>query len=164
VGPLIHLATAVPPALIIARHAGPPAAACFIAGATLIDLDHYLFYALRTGRDDLPGMFNWYRKMDTLYHKGDYYGLHILHTMEFFLLIAALSYLYPLFAWVLLGMGVHFLLDTAWLLHLPNFGLKVRAFSCIEHIVRRCRGDAEFWRTRQQPNKNPQQPEKPICG
>lgn len=141
-----HILISAPPAALVARQAGPVAAACFLTGAILIDIDHYIFYIMRTGRHDPKGMFAWFEEMDEKFCKGDYYGINIFHTAEFFMLVALSSYFSDSVAWILLGMGLHLTLDCISLACQPKFGIKTRSFSFVEHYARKKRGDVEFWR------------------
>jgi hypothetical protein len=144
--PAAHVAATAPLAALIAWQGTPAMAACFTCGAILIDLDHYIFYVLHTGRCNPVEMFSWYRENDKRCTPGSYYGLHIFHTAEAFLITAVISWYMPLVLWLLLGMGYHLLLDLTWIYRHPVLSMRVRAFSWVEHFMRRSRGETEFWR------------------
>ncbi|MGB9081897.1 MAG: hypothetical protein WCD00_11425 [Desulfuromonadaceae bacterium] len=144
--PLAHVGFSTPLAALIAWQASPEAAACFAGGAVLIDLDHFIFYALRTGRYNPLEMFDWFRESDKKCTPESYYGLHIFHAAEPFILATFAANYWPILSWLLLGMGFHLLLDLFWLYSHPVLSLKVRALSWTEHYIRRIRGEQEFWR------------------
>lgn len=143
---LSHLTLTAPLAGITAWQAGIEPAAWLSVGAVLIDVDHFIFYAMRTGRYNPCEMFSWYEHSDRHCTPTSYYGLNIFHTAEAFALISLAAVYWPAFSWLLLGMGYHLLLDIIWLYRHPTISVKVRAFSGIEHLVRRWRGEREFWR------------------
>jgi hypothetical protein len=141
-----HLTLSAPFAGIITWQAGPMAAAVFSAGAILIDIDHFIFYALRTGRYNPAEMFTWYETSDRQCTQESYYGLSIFHAAEIFVLLSLATSFVPIISWLLLGMGFHLLLDYIWLYRHPVLSMKVRPLSWTEHLVRRLRGEREFWR------------------
>ena len=144
--PLAHVGFSAPLAALIAWQAGPAPAAIFAGGAILIDLDHFIFYALRTGRYNPIEMFAWFRETDRKCTPESYYGLNIFHAVEAFILAAFAAIYWPILSWLLLGMGFHMLLDLFWLYSHPVLCLKVRALSWTEHFIRRKRGEKEVWR------------------
>jgi hypothetical protein len=141
-----HIALTAPLAGLTAWQAGIVPAAWLYGGALLIDLDHFIFYALRTKRCNPLEMFTWYQESDRRCSATSYYGLHIFHTAEVFILLALTAKFLPMVPWLLLGMGFHLLLDYYWLYRHPFFSLKVRPLSWTEHLIRRRRGEREFWR------------------
>jgi len=143
-----HILLSAPLAGVIAWQADPLAAIVFSGGAILIDIDHFIFYAMRTGRYNPREMFTWYETSDQQCTPQSYYGLSIFHTAETFLLTSILTIFIPILSWMLLGMGFHLLLDYLWLYRHPVLTLKVRPLSWTEHLVRRLRGEREFWRER----------------
>lgn len=108
----------------------------FACGSILIDVDHQLFYYSRTGRCDISGMFRYFREVvDRNLYSIPYLGVCILHTVEFFSLIAILACFFPLLRYLLAGLVFHILLDIYDLVRLKvTF---IRAYSIIEHLVRR---------------------------
>lgn len=143
-----HVALTAPVAAVIAWKAGVNPAACFCCGAVLIDIDHFIFYSLRTGRYNPIEMFAWFRNNDKRCTAASYQGLNIFHAAETFMLISIASTFFPILSWLLLGMGFHMILDYLWIGSHPVLGLKVRALSWTEHFVRKGKGEREFWRER----------------
>jgi hypothetical protein len=146
VRPSAHVAISAPLAVVLAWRSGLAAAAWFSCGALLIDVDHFIFYVLRTGRFSPIEMFAWFRETDLRCTAASYYGLHIFHAAEVFVLLALASHFLPYLSWLLLGMGLHLLLDYIWLYKHPVLSVKVRALSWTEHFIRRWRGEREIWR------------------
>lgn len=144
--PLAHVSYTTPLTALIAWQAGPEPAACFTFGAILIDVDHFIFFVLRTGRYSPLEMLAWFRKNDKQCTANSYYGLNIFHAVETFMLVAIAASYWPVLSWLLLGMGFHLLLDLIWLYAHPVLSLQVRALSWTEHFLRRNRGEVEFWR------------------
>lgn len=152
--PLAHVGYSAPLAAVIAWQAGPEAAAWFAGGAVLIDIDHFIFYILRTGRCNPVEMFAWFDENDAKCTSESYYGLHIFHAAEAFILAAGAAVYWPMLSWLLLGMGFHLLLDLISFYFHPVVTLKVRALSWTEHYIRRQRGETEFWREREREVKD----------
>ena len=120
---------------VMTPFAGIAELAIFSAGSILIDVDHYFFYVQRSGHCDVSGMFSYFRNIDRNLTKIPYLGICIFHTIEFLLLIALLSYSFPLLRFLLYGLSFHLLLDIVDLVRLKcPF---IRAYSLTEHLVRR---------------------------
>ena len=89
----------------------------------LINLDHYLYYLIKTKKIRLANYFD-YRKKRILKEKeenkkgiktkGD---LHIFHTLEFHILVGILSIFWMSFFYILIGMIFHSLLDIIYLVY-----------------------------------------------
>jgi hypothetical protein len=141
-----HIILTAPLAGLTAWQAGLEPTAWLYAGALLIDVDHYIFYAMRTRRYNPVEMFSWYTESDKHCTPSSYYGLHIFHAAEIFLLLALVASFRPMVAWMLLGMGFHLILDYIWLYRHPVLSLTIRPLSWTEHLIRRLRGEREFWR------------------
>jgi hypothetical protein len=114
----------------------PIETALFCVGSVLIDVDHQIFYFIRTGRCDIAGMFRFFRdEVDSRINSIPYLGVCIFHTAEFFLAVATLAFFFPLLKYLLAGLLVHIILDIYDLLSLKvPF---IRAYSLIEHLIRR---------------------------
>ena len=110
--------------------------AVFCAGSILIDVDHQIFYFVKTGRLDIPGMFRYFKEnVDKHLYSIPYLGVCIFHTAEFFLAIALLSLFFPILKYLLAGLIFHICLDIYELTRLKvPF---IRAYSLIEHLIRR---------------------------
>lgn len=114
----------------------PLETALFCAGSILIDIDHHIFYFVRTGRSDVSGMFRYFRH-DVDEHLGSipYLGVCIFHTAEFFLAVAALAHFVTPLRYLLAGLIFHIMLDIYDLIRLKiPF---IRAYSLVEHLIRR---------------------------
>ena len=110
----------------------------FASGGILIDVDHLLFYYIRTGRRDVRGMFRYFREeVDQHLDRIPYLGVCVLHTAEFFLAVAILAVFFPMVRFLLAGLIFHITLDIFDLVRLKiPF---IRAYSLIEHLIRRRR-------------------------
>lgn len=108
----------------------------FCAGSVLIDVDHQLFYFIRTGRTDISGMFRFFREeVDDHLDSIPYLGVCIFHTVEFFLAVALLTIFFPPMQYLLAGLIFHMILDIYDLVRLKiPF---IRAYSLLEHLIRR---------------------------
>lgn len=130
-----HLLATGAVAAMMTPFAGVAEVVSFSVGSVLIDVDHYLFYLQRTGRYDVAGMFRYFKNVDRNLAAIPYLGVCIFHTVEFFLLIAILSFFFPLFKYLFCGLVFHLLLDIISLVRLRcPF---IRAYSLLEHLVRR---------------------------
>lgn len=138
-----HLAATGVAAAIIAPRCSPLELLLFACGSVLIDVDHLLFYYTRRGEWDIAGMFRYFREdVDQHLNAIPYLGVCIFHTAEFFLAVALLSHPFPLIRLVLWGMIFHLLLDTCDLIRLKvPF---IRAYSLVEHLIRRRRPGYPF--------------------
>ncbi|NJD90691.1 MAG: hypothetical protein FIA91_04105 [Geobacter sp.] len=110
--------------------------ALFSVGSILIDVDHQIFYIVRTGRYDVSGMFRYFREdVDKHLQQIPYLGICIFHTVEFLLLVSVLAVFYQPLRWLLAGLILHLSLDIFDLIRLKvPF---IRAYSIIEHLIRR---------------------------
>jgi hypothetical protein len=131
-----HLIATGIAAAILAPVSTPTELLLFGSGGILIDVDHLLFYYIRKGRWDIPGMFRYFREeVDQHLDAIPYLGVCIFHTVEFFLAVAIIAALVPACRFLLLGLCFHICLDIYDLarLKIPF----IRAYSLIEHLVRR---------------------------
>lgn len=114
----------------------PIETALFCTGSILIDVDHQLFYFIRTGRLGISGMFRFFREdVDEHLNAIPYLGVCIFHTVEFFLFVATLSAFFAPLKYLLGGMLFHMVLDIYDLTRLKvPF---IRAYSLVEHLFRR---------------------------
>jgi len=114
----------------------PLETALFCTGSILIDVDHQIFYFIRTGRYDISGMFRFFRQdVDEHLHSIPYLGVCIFHTVEFFLAVAVLAHFVTPLKYLLAGLIFHIMLDIYDLVRLKvPF---IRAYSLIEHLIRR---------------------------
>ena len=144
--PVAHILLTAPLAGVVAWQAGLVPAAVLYGGAVLIDVDHFIFYVQRTGHYDPVAMFSWYDRADAVCTSRSYYGVSIFHVAEVFVLLALATPVFPLLFWFLLGMAYHMFLDYYWLFRHPVLSVRTRPLSLIEHLIRRKRGEREFWR------------------
>ena len=131
-----HLLATGAAAVIMAPIGNSHEIALFAVGSILIDVDHQIFYMVRTGRYDVSGMFRYFREdVDKNLQQIPYLGICIFHTIEFLLLISVLAYYSQPLRWLLAGLAFHMVLDIYDLIRLKiPF---IRAYSIIEHLIRR---------------------------
>ena len=114
---------------------GGESIALFAAGSVLIDVDHYLFYVVRTKRFDVRGMFRYFDALQDFERHIPYVGLCLFHTIDFFLIVALGAFYYPILLPLLAGLLFHFVVDL-----IDLYRKKVpfiRAFFILEHLIRR---------------------------
>lgn len=130
-----HLAITAAAATVLAPLWSAEEILLFAAGSVLIDVDHYLFYAVRCRRFDVRGMFRYFDEVEKIEKSIPYLGLCLFHTLDFFLLVAILAGYYPLLLSLLVGLIFHFVIDLIDLIRkeVPF----IRAFFLVEHLVRR---------------------------
>jgi len=133
-----HIAATGIAAAILAPRSSLVELLLFASGGILIDVDHLLFYYIRTGRMDVGGMFRYFREeVDQHLDRIPYLGVCIFHTAEFFLAVAMLAVFFPMVRFLLAGLIFHIILDICDLVRLKiPF---IRAYSLIEHFIRRRR-------------------------
>jgi len=73
----------------------------------LIDVDHYLHYLISKRDSNLKNAFYWNKKLP-LRHKPI---MHILHSVEFLVILAIFSFFFPILTFILLGFIFHSILD-----------------------------------------------------
>jgi len=131
-----HLTATALAAVPVLAYSSSLETAVFCAGSILIDVDHQIFYFVKTGRVDISGMFRYFKEdIDKNLHSIPYLGVCIFHTVEFFLTIALLSVFFPLLKYLLAGLIFHIILDIYDLIRLKvPF---IRAYSLLEHLIRR---------------------------
>lgn len=130
-----HLAFTGAAAVVLAPFVTPLELAAFATGSVLIDVDHYILYVSRTGRFGIASMFRYFHDLQPIQRSIPYIGLCFFHTIDILLLIALLSFLHPLFAFIAAGCLYHFVLD---LYHLRREKvLFIRAYFLLEHLIRR---------------------------
>lgn len=111
----------------------------FLAGAVVIDADHYLDYLLHNGFSDygLRRFFDYNHHLFIRTRRPDFLALSLLHTVEFLLagyVLAQWAH-WPALRVLLAGMSFRVLLDFA---HLMRHGiLTKRAVSLLEYWLRR---------------------------
>lgn len=130
-----HLTLTGIAAVALAPKLGAEEIVLFAIGAVLIDVDHYFLYVQRRRDLSIMGMFRYFEELQPIQRTIPYVGLCVLHTIDFFALLAVLSYFYPM-VWNLLGGCLfHFVLD---LIDLRRKGvLSIRPYFLIEHLIRR---------------------------
>jgi hypothetical protein len=130
-----HLATTGLAAVALAPVLSVGEIIVFAIGGVLIDVDHYLLYIVRRHDLSIAGMFRYFNDLQPIETSIPYVGLCVFHTVDFFLLLAALAYFYPLLGFLLAGCLFHFALD---LFDLWRKGiLFIRPFFLMEHFLRR---------------------------
>ena len=95
--------------------------------SVLIDADHYLRYLILKKDWNPIKFWNWsetqkekWKKL-SFRQKNQYkMPIFIFHGIEFFAIIIALSFLHPIFFWILLGIILHFILDFIEIIYLKN--------------------------------------------
>lgn len=97
--------------------------------SVFIDVDHYLFYVRKTGETSLKKAYRWH----ILLGKKHKPIMHIFHTLEFHLLILALSFFYPLFFFIFIGMLIHSFLDIAQMIE--DKETKTREYLLIRYLI-----------------------------
>ena len=84
----------------------------------LIDFDHYLYYAAKKKDLSLKRAYAWFvkhrdqiRSLKPSEREKYKRGIFIFHGIECIALLALLTYIHPLFAFVLIGVIIHMLFD-----------------------------------------------------
>ena len=84
----------------------------------IIDGDHYLWYAFEMKDWNPIHAIKWYLtsiptwfKMPSKEREKFKRGVFIFHGLLFWIILAALSFIHPIFFWVLIGVTIHIILD-----------------------------------------------------
>lgn len=98
----------------------------FIA-SFLIDFDHYVVAVKKTNKLSLKSALDYHELQAAKTEKEAKKGIrrrgqfHIFHTIEFFILVALLGFIWEGFFFVLIGIIFHSLLDMGYLLYKDRF-------------------------------------------
>ena len=101
----------------------------FLIGSFFIDVDHYIWYALKKREFSLKNAYRYHKD------KKDNDKLHIFHVWEFWLVMFILAFLHPFFMLISLGLYFHLIMDFLDLLSHMN-AIHDRAFSFFKWIGR----------------------------
>ena len=107
----------------------------FIA-SWIIDIDHYLWYAIETKDWNPFNAIKWYIKSIPKYftlsldeRKNFKKGVFILHSLLFWIILTLLSLIHPIFLWILIGVITHIVADLIDL-KTKNEHLYIKIFPC----------------------------------
>ena len=129
--PLKHIISSLIFCIILFPFIGYNVITVYLA-AVFIDTDHWLFYVFK----EKDYSFKSFRKS---YYYGKAHkskdALHILHVVEFWILIAILSFFYKLFFFIYIGIIFHLYLDIIYLWLYPEFK-DARTYSLITWLYR----------------------------
>ncbi|MFH1452222.1 MAG: hypothetical protein ABIF88_03560 [archaeon] len=89
-----------------------------LISSIIIDVDHYLWYVLKKKDWSLKKSYQWHAKKGEMLHKlsekerNEYKHLiMIFHGFEFWLILILLIFVNKIFLFVLIGIGIHMILD-----------------------------------------------------
>lgn len=101
----------------------------------LIDLDHYLYYVVKTKSYNPFSSLKWFKKIDDNSkkipkneRKNFYSGVYFLHGIEALVILIVLSLFYKPFFFIFLGFVVHQILDLIEILVLGESPDKLLSF------------------------------------
>lgn len=97
--------------------------------SVLIDIDHYLFYLFRKKNLSLKKAYIWHKNIP----KTRKPTLHLLHTVEFLVLIFILTYFWQGFLFILIGMLFHSIFDILEFIYYKS--PEAREFFLIKYLV-----------------------------
>ena len=103
-------------------------ASIIFLSSILIDIDHYLFYVKRKKDFSLPKAYRWHIHLGKIKANKKKSAMMFMHTIEFLILIAILSYFFNIFIYILIGLLFHMILD---MLH----HLQSKEYSLIRYII-----------------------------
>ena len=92
-----------------------------LVGGVLVDVDHYIRYIFKY--KDL-NIFKCYNHYLSMYKKNNFDeckdGLFVFHTIEFFVIVAVLSFFSEFAGTFAIGLLSHYLLDIIWHMNVPK--------------------------------------------
>ncbi|MBI3026473.1 hypothetical protein HYY70_00015 [Candidatus Woesearchaeota archaeon] len=92
-----------------------------LIGGVLIDIDHYVWYIYKYRKFNLIDCYKFYADANTSMNFKPHFGLlHVFHTLEFLLAVAALSFYNEFALLFLVGLIGHYLLDLIWYITVPK--------------------------------------------
>ena len=95
-----------------------------------IDFDHYLFYVFRKKDFNLKRAYIWHKSLP----KDHKPLMQIFHTIEFFIIIFLLSFIWIGFLFILIGLLLHSIIELIDMIYSKKFN--GREFSLISYLVR----------------------------
>lgn len=104
-------------------------ASLIFLASVFIDVDHYIWLLKRNKTFSLKKSYDWYKALPHN-HKPI---MHIFHTIEFFVVIFLLSYLWQGFLFILIGLLFHNFLDIIQMVY--DNELSGREFILIRYIL-----------------------------
>jgi hypothetical protein len=131
-----HLLTGLFAATAVSWYVSPQAGISALAGSVLIDVDHYLWYAVKFRDRSLRRAIRFFEAKES----DHYYCLCVLHTVEVIALyMAGVLFMHGAIFWVSAGCLMHMAFDVAQ--GILDGGLLRRKWSLIHAIFFRARGD-----------------------
>ena len=107
----------------------------------VIDGDHYFWYAFEMKEWNPLKAIKWYLasiptwfKLPLKEREKFKRGIFICHGLLFWLILAGLSFIHPIFLWILIGVGIHMVADLIDL-HYRGEPLYYKIFPC--YVIRR---------------------------
>lgn len=96
-----------------------PAGITIFLASILIDIDHYIRYISLKKDSNLKSFWKWSMSQTKKYHslskkeKVKYkLPIFFLHSIEFWAIVIALSFVHKFFFWILIGIIIHMIADT----------------------------------------------------
>jgi hypothetical protein len=130
-----HLLTGLVAGTAVSWDVSPPAGMATLAGSVLIDVDHYLWYAVKFKDRSVSRAMRFFEAKES----DHYYCLCVLHTVEVIALyIAGVLFMHGAIFWVSAGCLMHMVFDVAQ--GMLDGGLLRRKWSLIHAIFFRAKG------------------------
>ena len=114
----------------------------------MIDGDHYLWYAFETKNYNPLCAIKWYNESIpkwsslTLKEREEFKrGIFIFHSIGFWVLLLILSFIHPVFLWILIGVAIHMSADLP---HLIYRGESVYNKIFLTAVIRRNKNKKSF--------------------
>jgi hypothetical protein len=130
-----HILAGVVAAGVVSWYVSPQAGISVLAGSVLIDVDHYLWYAVKFKDSSLRRAIGFFEAKES----DNYYCLCVLHTVEVIAVyIAGVLFMHGAIFWISAGCIMHMVFDVAQ--GILDGGLLRRKWSLIHAIFFRARG------------------------
>ena len=126
--PIVHIAFGILLSIILYPIFGFYIIIIFLS-SFLIDVDHFLWYGFKYKNWNLKDSYKFYIE-NTKYKDV----LHIFHTIEFLILVILLTLYFRFFLFILIGIGLHYILDAIYTITHKKYGK--RAVSLIMWLKR----------------------------
>ncbi|MFH1208128.1 MAG: hypothetical protein V1673_01040 [Candidatus Omnitrophota bacterium] len=130
-----HILAGVVAAAAVSWYVSPQAGISVLAGSVLIDVDHFLWYAVKFKDGSLKRAIRFFEAKEA----DHYYCLCVLHTVEVTAVyIAGVLFMHGAIFWISAGCVMHVALDVVQ--GILDRGLFRRKWSLIHAILLRARG------------------------
>lgn len=135
--PYQHILGSLTLSLVLLPTIGPTNSLIIFLSGFLFDIDHYFYDIIKKKHFSIFKAYKYrVNSMKGLIRESKREPeMHIFHTLEFFILLIAEAFIFPILIYIIIGLAFHMLLDI--ISGIINKTLKCRSYSIIQFILLR---------------------------